>query len=169
MSGCGLGSWVINHLLRGCCDLGVRDRYARPTGYTFFILSFFYLLHSLPPSLSYFRSLQVLLHSACSLAPVLRAALVHGFRVLMLRGTCVPLHRMETVTPRKHVSKYKNMLKWIVEFLGKFENRGTKINRVHSILITKFINLQLLNKLIINLLIYQFCAQSIYREIYGIT
>ena len=44
----------------------------------------------------------------------------------------------------KHVTKYKNMRKWIVEFLKKFENRGIKITQVNSILITKFINLLLL-------------------------
>ena len=35
------------------------------------------------------------------------------------------------------------MRKWMVQFLRKFENRGTKIARVNSILITKSINLQL--------------------------
>ena len=49
----------------------------------------------------------------------------------------------ETVTLRKHVTKYKNMRKWMVEYLKKFENRGIKIVRVYSILITKCINLQL--------------------------
>ena len=45
-------------------------------------------------------------------------------------------------TLRKHVTKYKNTRKWIVEFLRKFENRGIKIDRVHSILITKSIDFQ---------------------------
>ena len=44
---------------------------------------------------------------------------------------------------RKHVTKHKNMWEWMVEFLRKFENRGIKIARVNSILITKSINLQL--------------------------
>ena len=35
------------------------------------------------------------------------------------------------------------MRKWTVEFLRKFENRGTKFARGNSILITKSINLQL--------------------------
>ena len=35
------------------------------------------------------------------------------------------------------------MRKWMIEFLRKFENRGIKIARVSSILITKSINLQL--------------------------
>ena len=52
-------------------------------------------------------------------------------------------HSNETVTLRKNVTKYKNMRKWIVQFLGKYENRGIKIIRVNSILITKSINLQL--------------------------
>ena len=52
-------------------------------------------------------------------------------------------HNNETVTLRKHVSNYKNMRKWMAEFLRKFENRGIQIARVNSILITKCINLQL--------------------------
>ena len=52
-------------------------------------------------------------------------------------------HRNETVTLRKHITKYKNIRKWIVEILRKFKNRGIKIARVNSILITKSINLQL--------------------------
>ena len=36
----------------------------------------------------------------------------------------------------------KNMRKLMVKFLRKFENRGIKIARVNSILITKSINLQ---------------------------
>ena len=40
----------------------------------------------------------------------------------------------KTVTLRKHVTKYKNMRKWMVEFLRKFENRGIKIARVNSII-----------------------------------
>ena len=52
-------------------------------------------------------------------------------------------HSNETVTTRKHVTKYKNLRKWTVEFLRKFENRGIKIARVNSILITKFVDFQL--------------------------
>ena len=33
----------------------------------------------------------------------------------------------ETATLRKHVTKYKNLRKWMVEFLRKFENRGINI------------------------------------------
>ena len=29
-------------------------------------------------------------------------------------------HSNETMTLRKHVTKYKNMLKWMIEFLTKF-------------------------------------------------
>ena len=43
----------------------------------------------------------------------------------------------------KHVTKYENKWKWMVEFLRKFENRGIKIGIVNSICITKSINLQL--------------------------
>ena len=52
-------------------------------------------------------------------------------------------HRNETVTLRKHVIKYKNIQKWMVEFLRKVENRGIEIARVNSILITRSFNLQL--------------------------
>ena len=41
------------------------------------------------------------------------------------------IHSNETTTLRKHVSKYKNMRKWMEEFPRKFENRGTKIDRVN--------------------------------------
>ena len=66
----------------------------------------------------------------------------------------------------------KKMRKWMIEFLRKFENRGTKIARVKSILITKFINLPLFS-----LILYGvwgplrskaiFSAQSIHREVSG--
>ena len=52
-------------------------------------------------------------------------------------------HINETVTLRKHITKYKNMRKLMVEFHGKFKNRGIKIALVNSIIITKSINLQL--------------------------
>ena len=62
-------------------------------------------------------------------------------------GTCIfetacNRHSNETVTVKKHVSKYKNLRKWKIEFLRKFEHRGSKIIRVNSILITKSFNLQ---------------------------
>ena len=50
-------------------------------------------------------------------------------------------HNNETVTLRKHVTKYKHMRKWIVEFFRKFENCFIKISRVNSISINKSINL----------------------------
>ena len=52
-------------------------------------------------------------------------------------------HSNETVTLRKQVTKYKNMWKWIVKFLRKFDNHNFKIICVNSIHITKSINLQL--------------------------
>ena len=52
-------------------------------------------------------------------------------------------HSNETATLGKHVTKYKNMQKWMVEFLRIFEDRGFNIVRVKSILINKSINLQL--------------------------
>ena len=52
-------------------------------------------------------------------------------------------HSDETVFLRQQVTKYKNMRKSMVEFLRKFENRGIRTAWVNSILITKYINLQL--------------------------
>ena len=52
-------------------------------------------------------------------------------------------HSNETGTLKKHVPKYKNMRKWMIELFGKFENRGIKISRVNSILIIAPINFQL--------------------------
>ena len=49
-------------------------------------------------------------------------------------------HSNETVTLRKHVTKYKEMQKWMVEFFNKSESRGIKIARDKSIRITKSIN-----------------------------
>ena len=49
----------------------------------------------------------------------------------------------ETVTLRKHVTKYKNLRKWMVEFRRQYENRVIKIARVNSIRITKSIDLHL--------------------------
>ena len=46
-------------------------------------------------------------------------------------------HSIETVTLGQHVTKNKNMGKWMVEFLIKIENRAIKIGRDNSILITK--------------------------------
>ena len=55
--------------------------------------------------------------------------------------TACDRHSNETATPRKHVTKYRNMQKWMVEFLRKFESYGIKIALVKSIIITKSINL----------------------------
>ena len=41
-------------------------------------------------------------------------------------------HSNKTVTFRNHVTKYKNMRKWIVEFFRKSESRGDEIVRVNS-------------------------------------
>ena len=46
----------------------------------------------------------------------------------------------KTVTSRKHVTKYINMRKWMVEFLRKSDSRDDKIARVNPISITKSIN-----------------------------
>ena len=50
-------------------------------------------------------------------------------------------HSSEVVTLRKHVSKYKHMQKWVVEFPRKFENHGIIIARGNLIRITESINL----------------------------
>ena len=50
-------------------------------------------------------------------------------------------HWDETVTLTKHVTKYKYMRKWMVEFLSKSRSCVIKIARVNSIRMTKSINL----------------------------
>ena len=50
-------------------------------------------------------------------------------------------HWDEAVTLTRHVTKYKYMRKWMVEFLSKSQRRGIKIARVSSIRMTKSINL----------------------------
>ena len=50
-------------------------------------------------------------------------------------------HRDDTVTHTKHVTKYKYMRKWMVEFLSKSQSRVIKIAGVNSIRMTKSINL----------------------------
>ena len=47
----------------------------------------------------------------------------------------------ETVTLAKHVTKYKYMRKWMVEFLSKSQSRVINIARVNSIRMTKFVKL----------------------------
>ena len=44
---------------------------------------------------------------------------------------------IETMTLRKHVTKNRNMQKWMLKFLIKLDNRAIKIGRDNSILITK--------------------------------
>ena len=50
-------------------------------------------------------------------------------------------HWDETLTLTKHVTKYKFMRKWMVEFVSKSQSRVIKIARVNSIRMTKSINL----------------------------
>ena len=45
-------------------------------------------------------------------------------------------HSNETATLRKHVTKYSNMRKLMLVFLGKFKNDGIKISGVNSIRIS---------------------------------
>ena len=51
---------------------------------------------------------------------------------------CDP-HSNETATLPNNVTKYKQVRKWMVEFLSKSESRGMKIARVTSIRMTKSI------------------------------
>ena len=54
-------------------------------------------------------------------------------------------HSNETATLcRKHVIKYKNMQKWLVEFIKNIESRGIKIARVTSTRITESIKFTLI-------------------------
>ena len=46
-------------------------------------------------------------------------------------------HRDETVTLTKHVTKYKYMRKWMVEFFSKSQSRVIKIARINSIRMKK--------------------------------
>ena len=46
----------------------------------------------------------------------------------------------ETVTLKKHVSKYKHKRKWMVEFLSISKSCGIKFARDNSIHMTKSIN-----------------------------
>ena len=50
-------------------------------------------------------------------------------------------HCDETVTLTKHVTKYKYMRKWMVQFLSKSQSRVIKFARVNSIRMSKSINL----------------------------
>ena len=59
----------------------------------------------------------------------------------MIFDTAYDRHRNEIATLRKHITKYKNMRKWMVEFLRKSESRGDKIAQVNPIRFTKSINL----------------------------
>ena len=45
-------------------------------------------------------------------------------------------HNNETVILRKNVTKFKNMRKWMVEFLRNFKSPGIKIARVNCFRIT---------------------------------
>ena len=86
-------------------------------------------------------------------------------------------HCNETLTLGKHVTKYKNIRKLIVEFFRKIENRGIKIARLNTILITKSIDLQLFTFILygvgvrcdVDTFKLTASAQSIYREVYAST
>ena len=56
-------------------------------------------------------------------------------------------HSIETVTLRKHDTKYKNMRKWMVECLKKFENCEIISGR-DKFLSPKSINLQLFSSIL---------------------
>ena len=77
-------------------------------------------------------------------------------------------HHNETVTVKKHISKYKNIQKSMIKFLKKFENHCIKIARVKSILITKSINLQLFTLIVYSVGVHcdrrQFSMHSLFIE-----
>ena len=56
-------------------------------------------------------------------------------------STLLPAQQRNRNSEETYITKYKNLRKWMVEFLRKLENRGIKIVRVNSILITISINL----------------------------
>ena len=79
-------------------------------------------------------------------------------------------HSNETVTLRKHVTKYKTMRKWTVEFLRKFRNCYIEIAIVNSIRITKSINLPSFCRVLgvrcdVDIFKITASAQSINREV----
>ena len=74
------------------------------------------------------------------------AVCVTGFAMCWQSWQCVlqaspSIDSNEAVALRKHVTKYKNVRKWMAEFFKKSESRGDKIARVNPIRITKYINL----------------------------
>ena len=80
-----------------------------------------------------------------------------------------------SVALRKHITKYKNMRKWMVEFFRKFENGGITIARVNSILFTKSIILLLFTLILylvgdrcdVDICKLTASAQSVNREVYA--
>ena len=56
-----------------------------------------------------------------------------GQEIIRARGR----YSNETTTLRKHVTKFKHIWKWMIEFHSKSESRGIKMARVNSIHITK--------------------------------
>ena len=81
---------------------------------------------------------------------------------------------METVTLRKHVTKYKSMRKSLVEFLRKFKNRAIKTFRDNLIFITQIYQFSYLLEFCMVLSVrcdvdifkLTASAQFIYREVY---
>ena len=84
-------------------------------------------------------------------------------------------HSIETVTLKKHVTKHKNMRKWMIEFLKKFEKRAIKSGRDNSILITKINQFAVICfnfvgcRCDVDIFKLTASAQSIYREVYALT
>ena len=68
---------------------------------------------------------------------------IYHYQISEGRRNCQSFDRYinETVTLRKHVTKYKNMRKQMVEILRKSNSSGNKNDQVNSIRITKSINL----------------------------
>ena len=93
-----------------------------------YLLTLFIFQHSYAPLHSYVLKAQF---------PIYPYIIREGRRIVR----ACDWHSNETVTFRKLVTKYKNILKWMVEYLKKFESRSIKIACVNWIYITKSINL----------------------------
>ena len=75
-------------------------------------------------------------------------------------------HSNKTVTHRKHVTKYKNKLKWMVKFLRKSASRGGRIALVNSIR-TKYINLLQFCVVLGSVVIEEDFPCTVHREVYA--
>ena len=68
------------------------------------------------------------------------SVLISIFNAVNLNAPILKLEPL-SVALTKHVTKYKYIRKWMVEFLSKSQSHVVKIARVCSIRMTKYINL----------------------------